>query len=93
VAAQDIVGCYLILRDGRDADVFVDDRFDMYPVRVSNDLESLLRGRRDSLAILDRYRIDAVLWDAQQPLATILDEHPDWRTAHTRDDWLVFVRR
>ena len=95
VAAQDIVGCYLVLRDGREADVFIDDRFDMYPVRVSNDLESLLRGRRDSVAILDRYRIDAVLWDAQQPLATILDGHPDWRTGHTDPDgdWVVFVRR
>ena len=92
VATQDVVGCYLILRDGRDAQVFIDDRVDMYPLRVSKDFESLLRGRRGSLAILDRYRIDAVLWDDDLALATMLQISPDWRRAYTRRGWVVFVR-
>jgi hypothetical protein len=92
VAVQDVVGCYHILRYGRRAHVFIDDRVDMYPVRASNDYDTLLHGERDTLKVLDRHRIEAVLWDKEQPLATVLRVAPGWRQAYARGDWVVFVR-
>lgn len=93
IAQQDVVGCYYILRYGRSARVFIDDRVDMYPVDVSEDYRDLLQGHPRSLRILDRHRIDAVLWEDDKPLVAILQETGDWRRAYERDDWVVFVRR
>jgi hypothetical protein len=72
VAAQDVVGCYLILRWGRGAGVFIDDRFDMYPAKVSEDYLALLKGSPDALAVLHRRHVDTVLWDRHAPLPVIL---------------------
>jgi hypothetical protein len=92
VVTQDVVGCYHILRYGRRAHVFIDDRVDMYPIRVSNDYSTMLRGERNTLKLLDRYRIEAVLWDKELPLATVLREASGWRQAYAKGDWVVFVR-
>ena len=92
IAHQDAVGCYLDLRYGRKARVFIDDRVDMFPVRVSEDYRELLRGRPRSLRILDRYKIDAVLWEDDQPLVSILKADGGWRQTFHRDGWIVLVR-
>ena len=44
VAHLDFVGNYLELRFGRRVQVFIDDRYDMYPVEVSRDYRRLLDG-------------------------------------------------
>ncbi|MBA3652671.1 MAG: hypothetical protein H0W70_00595, partial [Actinobacteria bacterium] len=62
VATQDAVGCYLILRYGTRAHVFIDDRVDMYPVPVSEDYATLLKGKPGARRVLDRRGVDAVLW-------------------------------
>lgn len=90
---QDVVGGFLILRDGEDARVFIDDRVDMYPLPVVRDYRRLLQGDRRSLAILDRWRADAVLWDRALPLAAILDGAREWQRAFGEDSWVVYVRR
>lgn len=92
LATTDVVGCYLILRNGVDARVFVDDRVDMYPVAVSRDYIRLLHGEPGALRVLDRYRIDTVLWDASRPLTTILSASPDWHRTYRRSGWVVFQR-
>ncbi len=92
LAHQDYVGGWLILRDGRDARVFIDDRVDMYPRDVSGDYIELLRGRPGAQAILDRYDIDVVLWQQERALSSILDASDDWRRRYTDDEWAVFVR-
>jgi hypothetical protein len=102
VAVQDIVGCYLILLRGTKGQVFIDDRVDMYPVRVSNDYDALLHGSPDSLAVLDRYNVDTVLWDRRLPLVDILESSGAWRLVYptpttptkTANDrrWVVLVR-
>jgi hypothetical protein len=92
LAAQDVVGCYLVLRDGRQARVFIDDRVDMYPVAVTKDYVALLHGEPGALAVLDRNRVDVVLWDKELPLATILGASPGWHRAHRQGGWVVYVR-
>lgn len=93
-ATTDIAGCYLVLERGRDANVFVDDRFDVYPERVVKDYLVLYDGRPSATAVLDRYRVDTVLWPADRPLVAILEREPDdWRRTFEDGNWVVFARR
>lgn len=92
LAHQDVVGNYLTLRYGRTVPVFIDDRVDMYPVQVSKDYVSLLRGRPGALDTLDRYGIDVVLWDRQLPLIQILAVSGKWREDFRDHDWVVYRR-
>jgi hypothetical protein len=92
LAHQDFVGGWLILRDGRDARVFIDDRVDMYPAEVVDDYIRLLRGRPGSRQVLERRDVDAVLWERDRPLSTILAADAAWRRVYRDDDWVVFVR-
>jgi hypothetical protein len=92
LAVQDFVGCYLILRDGGDARVFIDDRIDMYPVEMTKDYIALLHGEARSLAVLERRRIDVVLWQHDLPLATILSSTDGWRQVRRDGEWVLFRR-
>ena len=92
LAHQDVVGNFLELRYGRDVKVFVDDRVDMYPVRVAKDYIELLQGGERWAAILDRYRVDVVLWDSGLPLAQLLRGDSQWRETFRHDDWVVYQR-
>ena len=92
LAHQDVVGDYLVLRYGRRARVFIDDRYDMYPARVSDAYTDLLRVRSDPTRVLDRYRVDVVLWAEGQPLVTVL-QHEGWHRAFARSGWVVLTRQ
>ncbi|MGH9149357.1 MAG: hypothetical protein ACRD0F_03360, partial [Acidimicrobiales bacterium] len=92
VAATDVAGGYLVLRRGREARVFVDDRVDMYPLAVSRDYLDLLRGRPGAREILDRYGIEAVLWPDDRALVAILEASGGWRVAFAEERWVVLVR-
>ena len=94
VAHDDLVGDYLILREGRRARVFYDDRFDMYPVEVSEAATKLIRGSVGALQVLDEYEIDVVLWKRDAPLsALLLERNAEWRVVHRSGDWHVLRRR
>jgi hypothetical protein len=92
VATQDYVGNLRTLLDGPHAEVFMDDRYDMYPKAFSEDTLALSDGLPRSLAILDRYDIDAVLWNRSRPLAGLLAASPQWRIVHRTAHWVVAVR-
>ena len=72
--------------------VFIDDRVDMYPARVSRDYRTLLAARPGALQVLDRHRVDVVLWDREYPLTALLEQTDHWRQVFSDDDWLVFRR-
>jgi hypothetical protein len=92
LAARDFVGNYLEYRYRGRVRVFVDDRLDMFPPRMAKDEGTLLSGRAGWSEVLDRYRIDEVLWETSQPLSGLLRESPKWRVAHTSGKWTVFER-
>jgi len=92
VAEQDVVGCFFDLRFGDTARVFVDDRYDMFPLSVSDDYASLLKGNPDSLAVLDRRQVDVVLWDKSLPLVTTLNATGKWQQVYKKGDWVVLHR-
>jgi len=92
VAQQDVVGCFFDLRFGVHARVFVDDRYDMFPLSVSNDYASLLKGDADSLAVLDRRKVDVVLWAKYLALVTTLRATGKWQEVYKKGDWVVMHR-
>jgi len=91
VATQDTVGCYLILRRGRAARAFIDDRYDMYPLEVSLDYLALLRATPKAREVLDRRGVDAVLWDRSLPLVPVLQER-GWREVAGDPTWVLLQR-
>jgi hypothetical protein len=92
LAHPDFVGNYLELRYGRQARVFIDDRYDMFPPAVARDYRTLLGGRAGSLDILERRQVDVVLWEAELPLAGLLEVTAGWREVFRDEDWVVFRR-
>lgn len=93
VAHQDVVGNYLEAVKGADADVFFDDRYDMYPLELVEDYEVLLAGGHGWAEVLDRHDVDTVLWERNQPLASVLEASPGWRAVYVDDGWVVACRR
>jgi len=91
VAHQDFVGNYLTLRFGKKVKVFVDDRFDMYPLSVSRDYEILLSARASTFEVLDRRQIDIVLWQKKLPLVPLLSAK-GWRETFDAGDYVVMER-
>jgi hypothetical protein len=92
VATQDFVGNYLEYRFGTRASAFIDDRVDMYPSAVERAYGVLLGGAPGWQGVLDRYRVDAVLWARNEPLASILSESADWHVVSHDNHWIVAVR-
>jgi len=91
LAHEDYVGNYLTLRYGDEARVFIDDRYDMYPVEVARDYRTLLEGGPGVLDVLERRRIDVVLWEEKLPLVQIL-RATGWRETFSEDDYVVLQR-
>ena len=72
--------------------MFIDDRIDMYPVDVTKDYIALLHGEARMLSVLERRRIDVVLWQRDLPLATVLRSAEDWRQVRQDGEWVVYRR-
>ncbi|MDQ3643635.1 MAG: hypothetical protein M3450_19745 [Actinomycetota bacterium] len=91
LAHQEVVGNYLTLRYGTDARVFIDDRFDMYPLSLSKDYRMLLDGGPETMQVLERRQVDVVLWMRELPLAQILLAD-GWREIYGEKDYVVLQR-
>lgn len=93
VATQDFVGNLIIARRGREANVFFDDRYDLYPREVVTDAIALLDGGDGWQKRLDRHGIDVVLWERKLPLANLVSIDPAWQVVRRDAGWVVAVRR
>ena len=93
IAQPDVAGCYFDLRFGRGARVFIDDRYDMFPLRVCTRHHRARTGGAEgdgrSRPLADRRGPVG----AQAPLTSVLSESAAWRRAYRDGDWVVFVRR
>lgn len=92
VLAPDVVGCLLIFQRGQSANVFIDDRYDMYPMKFSEDALDILRVRGEVQEQLDKYDVDAILWEREKPLSSYLSVNEEWRQDWSNADWVFFVR-
>jgi hypothetical protein len=91
-AHQDVTGNYLTFRYGRDARVFFDDRYDMFPEAVSRDYLVLNDGEPGWDEALDRHGIDVVVWRREEPLAQLLEADDRWAVWWEDDDTVVACR-
>ena len=90
---NDAAAGYVILRYAPDQKVFIDDRYDMYPTSVIYDYFTLSSGRPGWDRILDRYRVETIVWKRDTPLASLLDESTDWKRVYLNDIDAVWERR
>ena len=91
VVHREGVGNYLTHRFGAGAEVFIDDRFDFYPVERTKDHLTLVHGG-DYGEVLDRHGAEVVLWERDSALADWLEESPGWDLAYRDDEWVVACR-
>jgi hypothetical protein len=64
----------------------------MFPPEVVKGERTLMNGGRDWEKVLDRYKIDTVVWDANLPLSSLLRLSPHWKLVHRDKTWNVFQR-
>jgi len=86
-------GGYVILRYWPRQLVFMDDRFDMYPLRVTRDYLAMADGTPRWSQTLDRYRVDVVVWLRKAPLAQLVGESAAWSRIHRDHLFVAYVRR
>lgn len=91
LAQRDYVGNYLTLRYGAEAQVFMDDRFDFYPLPIIKDHNVLVLGG-DMAEVVGRYRFDVALWATSSPFHRWILDQPDWEIVLEGDDWFVACR-
>lgn len=72
--------------------VFLDSRVDIFEYSgVLGDYLDLL-SVKDPKAVLDKYRIDSILFPVGEPLTYVLQHDPDWRLVY-KDDLSVVLER
>lgn len=91
--SDDAWGGYLILRWWPQQRVFIDDRFDMYPRDIIQDFIRFSDADPRWREILDKYRIDVVVWDSKRPIVQLLDSDTSWERVHRDNVAAVYLRR
>ena len=91
LAQGDDAGNYLELRFGADANVFMDDRFDFYPLDLVKDHLALAQDP-DGIEVLDERSIDVVLWERASVLEAAMLDDGRWQIVQSDDDWFVACR-
>ena len=90
VISRDFVGNYLEARYV-DMPVFMDDRYDMFPVEVIDDYRTLMTGDEGWEQIAEAWDADAVLWNTDADLAEQLTRSTTWRVAYEDANWVLVV--
>lgn len=93
LASHDSVGNLVEVLDGPTTPVFFDDRVDMYPIEVIDDVLVLHRGRPGWQAVLDDHEIDLVVWRREAPLAALLAADGGWQVSMSDPGWITACRR
>lgn len=73
--------------------VFMDDRFDMFPTAVAEDYLKLMGIEDGWQDVLDRHGIQVVVWPKDKALTRVLDLAPGWQRVYEDEVGAVWVRR
>ncbi len=102
VITYDYVGNYLEYREGDRANVFLDDRAELFGLDVVRDYMRLLNPTVDNpqldesgswADVLDRHAADVVVWKRNGKLVTeALSSSPDWVVGYSDAKWVVMCR-
>ncbi len=91
VVARDFAGNFLEARSGTEVPVFIDDRYDMFPIDLVRDYVTLNHGDDGWEQVLERWDATAVLWDESSDLHPLILASDDWNVVYRDDTWLVAV--
>ena len=69
---------YVILEYSPKQRVFIDDRYDMYPTKLIYDYFTIADGKPGWSKLLDRYKVETVVWDPGSTLAGELNASANW---------------
>jgi hypothetical protein len=72
--------------------VYMDDRYDMYPMPVMRDYLAVAAAGPDWEQILGRHDVETVVWRDDEALAGALDRSDGWVRIHHDRDFGVWVR-
>ena len=73
--------------------VYMDDRYDMYPIALMEDYQKVASVQPEWQSLLDRYRIDVVVWPTNRSLSQALRASSSrWTRVEHDSAWSVFVR-
>ena len=86
-------GGYVILADWPRQKVFVDDRYDMYPLPVLRDAFRFSDADPAWPEILDRWAIDVVVWKSGSAITAKMAADARWESRYHDDVATVFTRR
>lgn len=89
---SDADGGYLIWRWWPQQRVFMDDRFDMYPVALQEDYARLLNLDEGWQEVLDKYGVEIVVWRTDGRLVRGLELATGWCNTWHDEDVTVFRR-
>jgi hypothetical protein len=86
-------GGYLILEHWPRQKVFVDDRYDMYPLPVLHDSFHFADADPSWPQILDRWAINVVVWPRHTAIVGRMEADAGWERRYEDDVAAVYVRR
>lgn len=74
---------YVIYKYWPEQHVFFDDRYDMYPITMTNAYNKILSVKPGWEHVLDQYRINIVVWPKDDSFAQALVHLPGWKLVRT----------
>jgi hypothetical protein len=83
---------YVIAKYWPEQRVFMDDRYDMYPMSVINDYNAIAGVAPQWQQALDRNGVNVVVWPANRSLTQALAVSPVWTKIYADKTAVVFVR-
>jgi hypothetical protein len=92
IFCPDLWGGYLIYRLYPQAEVFVDDRHDLYGDQFFKDYLKVIFVQPDWSKILDERHVNWVLMEKNSSLGTILEQTPQWKLIHQDRTAVLFHR-
>ena len=72
--------------------MFIDDRYDMFPVEVAEDYNKLLSSKPGWRGVLDKYRINIIVWPRHRGIVQVLEQLPGWTVLREDKVATVLVR-
>lgn len=83
---------YTILRFWPEQRVFMDDRYDMFPKQLVVDYTDVADGHPNWAKVLDKHRVQVVMWQPKRALSQLLAQSSEWRRVYRDSKAVVFVR-
>jgi len=86
-------GDMLLLKSGKNAQVFIDTRFDVYSDPLVLDYWHMANCRGNWQALLKQYQIDWIFFPPQAPLGHRLAEDPNWQVIQSDNSSIIVVKK